>query len=69
MAFDAGEKPEKCPNPECTGQGEFIFRGFRFQYDARAQVGTLRVNQVPRTRITTWECEACHAMIEVVRDL
>jgi hypothetical protein len=69
MAVNTGKKPEKCPNPECASEGGFTCRGVRFQYDVRTQVGTLQAEQIPRTRITTWECDACHSLIEVWRDL
>ena len=68
MTINAGQQPEKCPEPDCGSQNGFSCRGVWFQYDVRTQIGTLQAEQIPRTRITTWVCDACHSLIEVWDD-
>jgi len=69
MAVNVGKPPDKCPNPDCGSEGGFTFRSVRFQHDARHEMGTLQAQQITRCRMTTWECDACHSLIDVVRNL
>ena len=69
MAASAANKPDKCPNPNCGSQAGFKLRENRFQYETRTQIGTLDVQQILRKRITTWECDACHRLIEIEQNL
>lgn len=65
MTANENPKPEKCSNPDCDGQRGFICRGVQFKYDVDGEIGTLEVEQAPRSKIITWECNACHSVIEV----
>lgn len=67
MATNTNPKPEKCP--ECGGQTGFTSRGVRFKYDVQSQIGSLEVTQILRAKITNWECDDCHSLIEVWHDL
>jgi|GEM_PF-4043901 hypothetical protein len=69
MPVNVGQKPEKCPNPDCGSEDGFTFHSARFQHDVRSQSGTLQAQQIPRARITTWECDSCQSLIEVLGDL
>jgi hypothetical protein len=64
MAIHIGQQPDKCPNPDCGSEGGFTFQDVRFQYDKRSQMSTLQVEQILRTRITTWTCDSCQSLIE-----
>ena len=69
MPLNPGQKPDRCPNPDCNSQGGFTLKGVRFTYDTRGQSGTLAVEQIPRARVTTWECDGCGSSIEVWQDI
>jgi hypothetical protein len=69
MPVNVGQKPEQCPNPDCSSQENFTLRDVRFQHDIRSQIGNLQAQQIPRARITTWVCDSCHSLIEVWQEL
>ena len=67
MAINIGQTPQKCTN--CGSQGGFTRHSVRIDYDTQTQIGSLAVDQIPRTENTIWVCDACQARIEVARDL
>ena len=68
MSISMGPKPERCPNPECGRGDGFTFQQVRFVYDSRKQLGTSRVDQIPREKIVIWKCDNCHCLIEYTYD-
>lgn len=56
---------ERCPNPDCGNVEEFTPKNVRFLYDTQFQMGTSSAQSTPREKISTWECNACHCLIEV----
>jgi hypothetical protein len=61
--------PIKCENPQCNVRTGFTRGSMKIEYEVREQIGTLEVEQIPRRRITTWECSNCHAIMEMCEKL